>query len=142
MRRYGWVLTVLIIVAFFVIRHRSVPYAPAPANAVTISQGIRVPVATKLPQGTGEVWVLAKMNNKEYVVNVYNKQSLLHVFKAGSEVSQDSSGTTYQAEDDIRLGYTEYQATAIHVNPDGRSGYIELKEVSNPNSTGNQTGNQ
>ncbi|QSO54422.1 hypothetical protein JZ785_12005 [Alicyclobacillus curvatus] len=138
MRRYGWVLTVLIVGAFFIFQHRSVPSAPTPTNAVTTSQGMRIPVVTEVPSGTGEVWILAQKADKTYVVNAYNRQTLLHVFMAGKKISADSTGTTYSASNDIRLGYIEYQATAIHVNPDGKSGYIELKQVASPGNSVNQ----
>ncbi len=138
MRRYGWVLTVLIIAAFFIIQHRSVPNAPSPTNAVTTSQGIRIPVVTEVPSGTGEVWILARKSNGGYVVNVYNRQTLLHAFMAGKKITSDSTGTTYSASNDIRLGYIEYQATAIHVNKDGKSGYIALRQIASQGNTVNR----
>lgn len=84
----------------------------------------------KIPTGTGEFWVLARKASGEYLVNVYNRQTIVHVFTAGTSIKKDSTGTTYKTQDLIRLGLMEYQATDIHVNKDGRSGYIDFKEVS------------
>ena len=130
MRRYGWVFTILIVAAFFIMKHRSIPYAPTPDTVITTSQGIRVAAYMKMPTGSGEAWVLARKASGEYVVNVYNRQTLVHVFTAGQTMKQDLSGTTYSTTDLIRLGLMEYQATDIHVNKDGRTGYIDFKEVS------------
>lgn len=142
MRRYSWIFTILVIAAIFWWKHGgSVPSIPYPNNAIPRADGIHVPIVMQLPQDSSEFWTLAQTANHQYVVNTYNRQAVVAKFPATSEVSHTTDGTTYATAGHIRMGLEEYAATEIHINTDGKSGYILFQPVNTSGVNNAVTGN-
>lgn len=138
MKRTSWIIGILVVAAIFFFKHSHAPIVPYPDNAVPTAGGIRIPVTMTLPQGNQEFWSLNK-SKQQYIVSLYNKQVLIDQFPAGAEVDKGLNGETYATSGSLQLGVEKYTASQIHVNSDGKTGYIVLQPAAN--TAGNGTGN-
>jgi hypothetical protein len=123
-------LFLFIIIVFFVLQHKSAPLVPMPAHYESIGQGMQIEARLGVPQGTGEVWTLAKKNDTTYIINVYNKSRLVHSFFTVKSLASDTTGTTYGAGGNILFEGTPYMAKSIHINKSGQTGSILFMPVS------------
>ncbi|MCL6452306.1 MAG: hypothetical protein K6T78_01620 [Alicyclobacillus sp.] len=126
MRRYSWLLTLLVIVAVFFIRRGTIPAADYPSDAVPTAAGVQVAVQMEPAASRGESWTLMRQSNGTPVVMVYTDQRPVARFIAGSKLDTKDAGTTYATSGQIKLGLETYQATEIHISADHKSGYILL----------------
>lgn len=123
----SWVFTLLIVVAFFLFEHRATPEVPLPAHYTKVGNAVRIPVGMGVPSTNGESWTLAKVNQQNYVVLLTNNSKTLHQYKANPSGHRAADGTNFAVAGAVNLDGTLYQAQTLHVNPDGRTGYIQFK---------------
>lgn len=136
----SWLFTLLVVIGLFLIQHRSVPDVPFPAHYVKVGQEIRIPLRLASPTGTGENWLLAKIDNQSYAALVTVGGRTLHQYAVTSHGVADSTGVTYTTKGNINLENTLYHATYIHVNQSGQTGYVQLSPANTPASSTSGSG--
>lgn len=136
-------LFLLIIIVFFFLQHRAAPNVPVPAEYQAIGQNIQVKARLGIPQGTGEVWTVAKKNDTTYIISVYNNSKLVHSFFSAKAVSSGTSGTTFGTGGNILFDGSPYTAKTIHIDKGGKTGSIlftpETKQTKNHANGTNQS---
>lgn len=147
--RLSWLLVIAIIVGFYIVEHQKVPTVSLPATYTMVGKDMRIPVHMARA-GTGQTgWALARTSQGVYVALLYQNGQLAHQFRAATKAApQTGSGTTghtYAATGQVSMGGALYRVATIHINPDGKSGYVQLnpegKRSGSQNGTAPSTGN-
>ncbi|QQE80231.1 hypothetical protein [Alicyclobacillus sp. SO9] len=125
------VLMALVIAAFAVLRHRAPVILPAPLQQYIHGQQIRLPVATGAPlTANSPSWSLVQTKHHTYEVFVRYKGQIKGKFDAGTKIASSASGQDFSTAGKAEFGAKTYNASIIHVNPDGRSGFITFINAS------------
>lgn len=132
-------MTLLLVIGFYFVQHRSVPNVALPPGARTNGSQIVIPFAMQKPNGTQETWVLSRNASQQYFVSVFVNERMVRRFQANRVNSQDSSGVNYTSLGDLKFDGQSYQVTGIHINPNQSSGYITFKPM--PSNTSNERTN-
>jgi hypothetical protein len=125
-------LFLLIIIVFFFLQHRAAPNVPMPAKYQATSQNIQVQARLGIPQGSSEVWTVAKKNDTTYIINVYNNSKLIHSFFTAKAILHDTSGTTFGTGGNILFDGSPYTAKTIHIDKSGKTGSILFTPETKP----------
>lgn len=137
MNKTGLFVMLLIIIGFLVLQHRTVPNVPLPSAYHAQGASIQIPLAMRYDLSQEEVWTLSKRADADqYFASVFAKERLLRQFATTKLLSADG-GRTYATAGQIRVNGVLYEATRLHVNPDGRTGYIVLTRVGSDRTAGN-----
>ncbi len=138
--RLSWVLLIVIAVGFYLVEHQKVPTVTPPAHYTLVGKDVRIPVNMARAANTQTGWALARTSQGFYVALLYQNGQLRHQFQATTKAAPQqqggSSGQTYAATGQVNMDGTLYRVAEIHVNPDGKTGYIQL------NPEGSRTGSQ
>lgn len=126
MKRFGWVMTLLICAAFFVMRHSSTPSVPMPTHYVSQGSHIQVPAVMSLPLATQEFWMLSRRAGGPYYVTVFDHGRMARQFASVKLVRHTAQGTFYSTGGTILLDGIRYRALTIHIEPSGTAGDITL----------------
>ncbi|MCL6547764.1 MAG: hypothetical protein K6T30_02520 [Alicyclobacillus sp.] len=146
-RTANWVITLLILVVFFLVQHRSVPNLTLPKNASVHGQAVRIPVAVRTAPAHGAFWNLSRTTDaKRYFVTAYESGNPVRQFATQGAPRSAADGVDYPASGQVRFRQALYRAVTIHVNRDGRSGYILFVPATAADSghtpAGNTAGNK
>jgi hypothetical protein len=118
-------LLVVVIAAFAILRNHAPAILPTPAQQYIHGSEIKIPVAVGAPQAANSAsWSLVQMKNQKYEVFVRYKGQIKGKFDAAKEISSNGSGKDFAAVGKAEFGTQKYNASTIHINPDGRSGFI------------------
>lgn len=139
MRKSQWVITILMVIGFYIVQHRSVPSIALPTSATTAGLSVQIPVAMQKPVGPAEFWVLSQTSEQQYVVSVFMNERAVQRFSANRMTGTDATGKNYTSIGQIKLDGQLYQVTAIHINTNGTSGWIAFHAV-NAQTSSNQSG--
>jgi len=142
MRKGQLLLIFVLLIAFYFIQHRATPSLPMPTVYQQIGTDLKIPISATMQKGGQEFWTLARKSDKTYEVNAYNDYKLIHQFPLDKLISSDATGRKYATTGNVRIDTILYRADVVHMNTDGRSGYIILTLVNTSNpATSNQNTN-
>lgn len=143
MRKSQWIITLLLIIGFFLIQQRTVPNVALPPEATSHGTQVTIPFAMKPPNSVKETWVLSTNTSQQYFVSVFVNERMVRRFQANKVTSRDASGTNYACSGQIKFDGQPYQATMIHLGSNQTAGSITFQSTagSSANQPGNQPGN-
>lgn len=141
MKRSSWLITILFIIAFFVIEHRTIPNVPLPQHYTLSGTRLTIPVSMSVPKANTETWTLSRTSDgSHYFVGVVSNQKFIRSFSSTKKLTATSTGTEYGGSGQIRINGVLFDVDTIHVNPDGRSGQVVLVEHQASSGTSNAVG--
>lgn len=138
MRKSQWLITILLVIGFYIVQHRSVSSVALPTTATTTGSSVQIPVVMKKPTGPAEFWVLSQTADQQYFVSIFVNERVVHRFSANRMTGTDATGKNYTSIGQIKLDGQLYQVTAIHINASGTAGWISFHSVS-PQAPSNQS---
>jgi hypothetical protein len=140
-----WLVAFLILIVALLFRHGGTPMTLSfPSAAKITGNEVRVPVKVAVPsKEDAPYWILSRRGEGgPYLVTVFENGKSIAQFSSNNRGTVKSDGTTYSAAGRIQVVNTVYNASAIHIDPDGHSGYILMTSDSAAaeNTTTNNNG--
>lgn len=119
---------VIIVLAIAILQHRIPASLPTPPRSEVHGTNIQVPLS-EIPSNIDKInWQLIELPNHQYQVVARRNSRIIGKFNTTVVKSKSGSGKTYRAAGIAIFGTNRYTATTIHVNPNGRSGYIVFQK--------------
>ncbi|MCY0887492.1 MAG: hypothetical protein OWQ59_03450 [Alicyclobacillaceae bacterium] len=122
-----WILLIIAAVIFF--RLRVTPSIALPEHFTKQGKEVLIPVQLADIPLKGEAWALSKNSTGKVFVSAYKNDRVVRVFTSSGLAEREPSGVNYVTNGTIHLGHVLYQATSIHLNASGKSGYIVFEPV-------------
>ncbi|WP_067924397.1 hypothetical protein [Alicyclobacillus shizuokensis] len=119
----------LIIAAIVAFRLHTPPDVPLPKSAQVHGSTVTIPVTSHVNPKANQYAGLARQSGHRYAV-VIKSGNVMKEFQAGSVITKGRDGVDYKASGQIHLSGRPYQAQQLHVDADGRQGYIVFKQIS------------
>ncbi len=118
----------LIIAAIVAFRLHTPPDVPLPKSARVQGGTVTIPVTSHVNPQAVQYAGLARQSGSHYAV-VLKSGNVIREFPAGSVITRNKDGVDYKASGQIHLSGRPYQAQQLHVDADGRKGYIVFKQI-------------